>query len=294
MTNQPIKVGICVAYDWYLLKYCLPLIYPFADTICLSLDKNRTGWSGKPYSFDEEGFRQLVTTLDTQKKISVLEEDYFVPTATPMQNEVRQRNQIAEYLGDGGWHVQLDCDEYFVDFDKFTAYLKSLGSSAGNSNVCCSWVTLYKQVDEGFLYVDPVTTENLEFMQIASHKPHYEVSRRNGNFNLYTNFRILHQSWARNEQEIVEKITNWGHSNDFDGAAYVERWKSLNAQNYQQYANFHHLNPSVYPRLGLVTGKTITEVIGHFKKMDFPTFTSTELYFKNSLFFSRVRKLLKR
>ena len=50
----PIKVGYCVAYDWDLLAYSLPLVYDYADKICLSIDIDYTSWGGTPFSFDEK------------------------------------------------------------------------------------------------------------------------------------------------------------------------------------------------------------------------------------------------
>ena len=57
MNKPKIKVGFCVAYDWELLKNSIPRVYNAADTICLSIDKNRTSWSGKKYDFDESAFQ---------------------------------------------------------------------------------------------------------------------------------------------------------------------------------------------------------------------------------------------
>src|SRR5690349_14979672 len=101
--KEAIKVGFCVAYDWYLLEYALPLIYADATVIGLSIDQDRISWSGNAYPFDEAGFKALITKLDPEKKIRVLEENYHLPDLTPMQNEVRQRNLMAKHLGEGGW-----------------------------------------------------------------------------------------------------------------------------------------------------------------------------------------------
>src|SRR5687767_11009070 len=103
-----IKVGYCVAYDWNLLNFSLPQVYDHADVICLSVDINRQSWSGKPFSWHEEGFRSMIRELDYAQKIKVYEEAFYDPQLLPMDNEVRQRNKIASFLGEGGWHIQLD------------------------------------------------------------------------------------------------------------------------------------------------------------------------------------------
>ena len=71
MSNPKIKVGFCVAYDWLLLKNSIPRIYANADEICLSIDKNRTSWSGKKYDFDEADFRNFITQIDKNNKIKL-------------------------------------------------------------------------------------------------------------------------------------------------------------------------------------------------------------------------------
>jgi hypothetical protein len=291
--SDTIKVGFCVAYDWYLLAYALPLIYDEADVICLSLDKDRISWSGNPYSFDEKGFKELIARLDAQGKIMILEENYHLSELTPMQNEVRQRNLIARHLGDGGWHIQLDCDEYFLNFAGFVKYLKGLSPRrARRANISCPWIILYKQTGDGFLYVDPVTSDKTEFMQIATREPAYTYGRRNGNFNIHTNFGILHQSWARSRAEIRNKIYNWGHSNDFDKEKYFSFWDNLDASNFSEVSDVHPVHPPEWPRLNYVKGKDIPELLKNFPAASKPVYSGMQLFFKNSRFFSKMRSVL--
>jgi len=284
-----------VAYDWYLLEHALPLIYNAADMICLSVDKDRISWSGHPYAFDTTAFQQLVARLDPDKKIRVIEEDYHLPDLTPMQNEVRQRNRIAQHFGPGGWFVQLDCDEYFLDFDGFVEYLRSLTSRrTKRANVACAWIILYKQTPEGFLYVDPVDKTKTEFMQIATREPGYEYGRRNGNFNIITNFAILHQSWARSREEIRDKIYNWGHSTDFDKEKYFAAWEGFDAANFATAKDIHPLQSGLWPRLNFVKGKTIADLLKNFPTHTMPAYSTVDLFFRNSRLFSKLRSLLKK
>ncbi|SHG87339.1 hypothetical protein SAMN04488109_2255 [Chryseolinea serpens] len=291
---EAIKVGFCVAYDWYLLEYALPLIYADATVIGLSIDQDRISWSGNSYPFDEAGFKALITKLDPEKKIRVFEENYHLPDLTPMQNEVRQRNLMAKHLGEGGWFVQLDCDEYFLNFSGFVRYLRSLPFQlTRRANICCPWIILYKQTDEGFLYVDPLEAARTEFMQIATREPGYEYGRRNGNFNLYVNFSILHQSWARSRAEIQEKINNWGHSDHFDKEKYFSFWDKLNASNFNEARDIHPIKPREWPRLKYVKGRSIPELLKNFPLAAMPAYSRSKLFFKNSRFFSKVRSLFK-
>ena len=40
----------------------------------------------------------------------------FIEGMQPMELETRQRNMMAEKMGSGGWHIQMDGDEYAYDF----------------------------------------------------------------------------------------------------------------------------------------------------------------------------------
>jgi hypothetical protein len=291
---EEIKVGFCVAYDWQLLAYALPMIYSHSDTICLAIDQNRTSWSGHRFAFDESSFRAFVKSIDVEDKIRIYEDDFFNAALSPMENECRQRNGIARFLGTGGWHVQLDCDEYFLDFPLFVDYLRSLRHSrTSRANVCCAWITLYKQVDGGFLYVHQERKDTLEFIQVASREPYYEYGRRNGYFNIHTNFKLLHQSWARPADEILAKINNWGHSADFDAKKYFDFWNSLTSNNFAESKDLHYLVPKVWPALRLARGNDVLDLIRNGGILSAPKLTRFDMYMKNSKGFSRIRALKK-
>lgn len=285
---HPIKIGICVAYDWYYLERALPYIYDSADKIVLSLDKDHISWSLNPFEFDDVAFSQLVSRLDLNKKITIVRDDYHLATLSPMENEVRQRNEMAKHLGAGGWHLQLDCDEYFLEFPAFATWLKNW-MPANPVNVCCSFLTLFKQLDSGYLVINPESTKNLEFIQIATNKPEYKTGRRNDWFNVYTNFILVHQSWARNESEVVTKITNWGHRNDFDSRKFVTFWKELSEVNYQQCHNLHPIIPQVWPSLKLVRTEEL-----YLANEWFPRLSVIQRWWLNSIWFSRVRAVYKK
>lgn len=293
MNREEIKVGFCVAYDWGLLAHSLPLVYEAADIICLSIDKDRISWSGKPFSWDESAFQALLRQMDPAAKIRLLEEDFHLPGLTPMQNELRQRQRMAEFMGPGGWHVQLDTDEFFLNFDGFVDYLKKIKTDR-KVNVVCPWITLYKQGTGGFFYVKPERFSEVEYIQVATRWPYYEYGRRNGYFNIHCNFPILHLSWARSESEMWEKLNNWGHTTDFDVRRYYELWQQVNKDNYHHYKNFHHLNAKAWPRLGFLVGKSVDEMIhAHAGRFQLPVSRLT-LWFKNSLWVSRLRALQQR
>lgn len=290
--RRHIAVSFCVAYDWEMLRLSIPAIYDLADLICLSIDKNRVSWSGNKFSWDQEGFIQMLSELDPQKKIQLFEADFYVPELTPMQNEVRQRNEIAKFIGGDGWHVQLDTDEIFLNFEGFVHYLHSFRSRR-KVNIACPWITAYKQVEEGFFFVKPTHFSQIEFIQIATLHPSYEYGRRNGNFNVRSPFALLHLSWARNEREIWEKINNWGHKDDIDIKAEFERWKGLSTANFQNYRNFHPVVPDVWPALGFIAAKSIDELLLQSEHALKLPLTNRKLRIENSIWVSRAKKYLR-
>lgn len=291
--NNTIKVGFCIAYDWKLLEYALPLVYQAADEIFLSIDIDRKTWANSSYEWDQEEFKKLIGSIDLKNKIRLYEDNFHLAELTTMENEVRQRNMMAAKMGPGGWHIQLDCDEYFIGFEEFVKYLKSLSPKNYKFNVCCSLVTLFKQVESGFLYIVPDTLQKIEFIQIATRTPHYQFGRRNGDFNIYTNFKIIHQSWARSEEEVHQKIINWGHNSDFDSEYFVNFWKSLNESNYKAIKNFHPLKSTMWTSLRIVQVSSMEECIEHLKKLNPLPLSKAEIFFKNSRLLSKIRQLFK-
>lgn len=264
--------------------------------ICIAIDKDRISWTGNPYDFDEEGFRALIREVDVDKKIQIFEEDFHLPELKPMENEVRQRNMIAEFMGkDSGWHLQIDSDEYFMNFKGFVAYLKQF-KPRRNLNVCCPWITLYKQIDEGFLMVKPERFAQVEFIPIATNAPNYEHGRRNGYFNHFTDFAILHQSWARSKDEVWQKLNNWGHRYDSDVSTHFKLWDEASSDNYSLYKNFNLTTPEIWPSLALLPVEDNESIVDLIRSgVELPTKISRiDLALKNSILYSHICSALKR
>jgi hypothetical protein len=289
-----IKVGFCVAYDWPLLQYAIPAIYDHADVIFISIDRLKKTWAGEYYEFDQKKFDSFTQTIDKEHKIKLHVDDYYVASLTTAQNEVRQRQKLSEAMGSGGWHIQLDCDEYFLQFGDFVQYLKSLSFPDARYNVCCPLITVFKEVEGGYLCVQPKEAKDSEYIQIASQSPQYLHGRRNGHFNLYTNFLILHQSWARSDDEVIQKIANWGHNRDFEPRAFLQLWTALDKNNYTQLKNFHPLKPNLWPTLAFYSASSIAELIKKFPVWSFPQLTNWQITKKNSRVLSKLMALLHR
>lgn len=272
MSNPEIKVAFCVAYDWEMLKVSLPLVYEHSDLICLGLDKDRHAWSCKPYKFDEDAFYTFVKAIDTHNKIIVYEDDFSLPDLDSRQNCNRHRHLMADKMGHGGWHLQIDADEYFLDFGGFVRELKKIDANPSPDkkpiNICCPFVPLIKRTSTGYLYVD-FDQNSPEIIPIATNKPDYQRARQNGHFNHFVPSYVIHETWARSEDELWFKINNWGHSAEElkviqPRLSYFHLWKALDENNYQYIHNFHPAKAEVWPSLGHIQAEDIHKLLKQF------------------------------
>ncbi len=263
MVNKwQIKIGMLLAYDYEMMYISLPLVYDYADKIVLSVDKNRKTYKGNSFEIPQSFF-DWITKIDTKKIVTIYEDDFAITTLSPMECEVRQRNLTAEQLGKGGWHIQLDVDEYFVDFSKFVQQLHRFEKKLKQNDkvtVFANWITLFKQLPNGYLYTE--FNHRYELCHIATNFPQYDYGRANaGNKALLADNFILHDSWARNEEQLYLKLKNWSHSNDFDSDNFFSLWQNITMQNYTTFKNFHPINPPLWKGLGLLKGATIQEIL---------------------------------
>lgn len=296
--SKIIKVGYCVAYDWEYLRTSIPLIYNSADLICLSIDKHRNTWVGNKYDLDDDAFYKFINEIDKDKKIIVYEDDFYISSNTAMQNEVRQRTLIAQKMGEGGWHLQLDTDEYFLHFDKFVQYLINIEKNPSGKkkpiNIKANWIPIIKQLKNGFLYVD-FGNKIGETFTIATNSPRYLNGRNNDYFNILSPFYCIHQTQARSPEELKLKLENWGHSDNELKELEVREslfnlWNTMDEYNYDRIKNCHFTNPSVWPALKYCQANDINELITNVEMPIFP-YSDSQLMLKNSIWYSRISKL---
>lgn len=254
-----IKVGYLIAYDYAYLQQSLPTVYDYADKITIALDKERKTYAGESFTV-EPAFFSWLNEIDKEQKISMYEDNFYVPGMHTRDAEVRERNMLAKAMGDGGWHIQIDTDEYFVDFASFIEELRELETRYKNRKVSIRlyWHTIFKIVPEGYFLID----NTFEAFALATNHPVYEQGRYNHSIeNVTLNHIVLHQSWGRGEDELAKKLRNWSHSEDFDTASYFDFWKSVGVSNYKYIYNFHPLFPDYWKQLKFVQASSITDVI---------------------------------
>jgi hypothetical protein len=277
-----IKIIFLLAYDFELVKLSLPCVYNHADKILFSIDINRTSFAGNKYYFDEN-FINWIKEYDTESKITIYEDNFYQSNLTVMECETRQRQMSADYLGEGGWTIQLDVDEYFINFKSFVTFLETKSNyliDPKNNRIAISsnWIVMYKQDENGFFMI-----KDSKFpLKIATNYPKYTIARNLHCKSIYTRSFMLHQSWARSIEEIETKVKNWSHASDIKNPTeYLEFYKSINIENYKSVIDFAPLKPkSIFKRLDYIPIKNANELITYFEKID-PKESSFYIFRKN-------------
>lgn len=274
-----IKVGFLVSYDFKYLYKSIPLVYDASDLIVLAVDKDRLTWSGNPLFIDPLFF-EWIKEFDALNKITIYEDTFYIAENSPAENDTRERNLLAKAMGDGGWHIQIDSDEYFNDFKNFTSFLKEKNHFLINPKtkpveIHVQWITLFKKVQGGFLYIK----DSFDAIEVATNYPKYKYMRATRHSKkIITKFVLLHQSWARDEDEIYTKITNWSHRDDSDNIAFYQFWKNINLNNYTEFKNFHENDPTKWKSLGFISENEIDSL-----KIDISNFQLFKLKSKKKI-----------
>lgn len=259
-----IKVGYLISFDFDLLFTSIERIYKHVDAIYLAIDQNRKTWTGNTFTIDISFFEKI-KKIDSHHKIEIYEAEFYIDGYSPMELETRERQMLSNYMGEGGWQIQIDPDEYCINFDIFSDFLKKnaflLNKNAPPINVTTKLITLFKQNDKGYFVINPFE----ETVPIAFNKPQYKFARHSEGDYVVVDWRIIHQSWARSREEIQMKVKNWGHNRDFDVYEFFEHWDKLNENNYKEYIDFHPIYKGVWKSLSFVPAKNIQELIDHYE-----------------------------
>ncbi|MSP85727.1 MAG: hypothetical protein EXR18_07895 [Flavobacteriaceae bacterium] len=273
--SEKIQVGFLVSYDYELLKNSLPTIYKEASTVFLAIDKYRKTWNGDAIEISPDFF-DWINSFDVDNKIIIYEDEFYVPTLSTMECEVRERKMLSEKMGIGNWLIQIDADEYFLDFKSFVDFLKSknhllINPERNPVQISPFLINLYKRVDGGFLYVNQATK-----VMVATNYPNYKIGRNTKSKVIYRDSLILHECLSRTKEELLIKFANWGHDVDVSVDTFMNKWENVNVTNYKTMNNFFYLDPHKWKTLEFIKGNSFSEIFENFGKMS---------DFKPSLFF---------
>lgn len=251
-----IKAGYLISYDYEYVKISLSRIYDFVDEIFFAVDINRKSWAGEVFTITDT-FWDWLKEFDRSNKIKIYEDNFYVPGLSPIECDTRERNMLAKQMGACDWYIQIDSDEYFLDFTAFIRKLKALHTQVPTT-VVCSVATIFKKVQTGYLLV----AESAETLCFATNHPVYDLAKHNsGNKYVYWNDLVLHQSWAREPEEIYLKIHNWSHRNDFNTQSFYNLWNAVDEYNFFGIKDFHPLGTRTWPKLKLIPATSIDDLL---------------------------------
>jgi len=281
-----IKVGYLISYDYEFVKTSLPRVYDHVGEIFFAVDVDGKTWSGQNFHINDE-FWEWVKTFDTENKITIYKDKFFVDGLSAMECDTRERNMLSKQMGSCDWYIQIDSDEYFVDFNVFIQKLNNYKPTQPTT-IYCRVATLFKQLPSGYLIIG----EAIEQLSFATNNPVYNLARNNttGNKQVEWNDLVLHQSWARTPEEIRLKLNNWSHKDDFNTTSFYNLWNAIDEFNYYCLTNFHPLNPATWPKLIKIEG-SMTEMLDseEVRKINDKPVPDK----KRKKFFSRLWKRLK-
>lgn len=276
---KKIQVGFLMSYDYDKLKKSIPPVYKGADEIFIALDKEYRTWSGQNFEVDEFFF-DWIKEIDVDNKIRLYRDDFYIPELSAIENDTRERHLLSLEMGIGNWLIQIDADEIFIDFEKFIKELRRRDKYLENPKktpiqIAGFLVHLYKYTENGVLYVNAPH----KFM-LATNYPNYKSARQTKQRVIYTNTILLHETLCRTEDELRFKIENWGHNIDVN-ETFLEKWISVNEDNYKQYENFYYIEPERWKKLGylkLQDNKGLVQMVENDRDFNI---SKTYLFFKN-------------
>lgn len=274
-----IQVGYLISYDYEMLKNSLPTVYEEADTIFLAIDINRKTWKGESFHI-EDSFFEWLKVYDLENKIVIYEDDFYIPELSTIDNDTRERHLLSLKMGIGNWLIQVDSDEYFIDFKGFVTGLRKYNHFLNNPEknkvqFAAHWLIIYKYTENGVLYVN----EPMKAI-FATNYPNYNCARRTGERVIYLDSLVLHESIARTEEQLRYKLENWGHNEEVN-SGFLNKWIQVNENNYKEFKDLYYIEPERWKELDYFPTKNIAEINKYANQNEKLKLSKKYLFFKN-------------
>ena len=254
---KKIHTGFLVSYDYEKLKTSIPAVYHESDQIFLAIDHKYRTWTGSEFTIDATFFSWL-EAFDTDKKIILYKDDFYIPELSPIANDTRERTILGKKMGIGNWLIQIDADEVFINFSDFVRRLRKYDRFLDQPEkhkiqVSGFLINIYKYLDNGFLYINDAT----KFL-VATNYPNYKRARNTRERVVYVGCYALHETLSRTEEELRFKISNWGHKEEVN-ETFLQKWIAANENNYLEMKDLFYLNPKDWKSLAYFPSQDLNE-----------------------------------
>ncbi len=276
---KKIHVGFLLSYDYEKLKIAIPLVYKDSDRIFIAQDENFLTWSGNRFEVDNTFFSWL-KEIDIDNKIEIYKDNFYIPELNAIQNDTRERYMLSLKMGIGNWLIQIDSDEYILDFKGFVKSLRKYDSYLDNPKktpvqISGFHIDIYKYLEDGILYVKDTCK-----VLLATNYPNYKLARQTRERVIYVDTYVFHESLARTEEELQEKLNNWGHTHELN-STFLEKWRKANAQNYKQIKDVFYLTGKQWSTLGFIKGNNFNDFQSKVNDLDIQKLSKSFLLKKN-------------
>lgn len=225
--------------------------YDMVDRIVVSYDRSHRSWSGLPLSV-EESLRR-VDAADPDGKVVLLPGDHVIADRTLMGTETAQRQAALDAASDGAdWVLQLDTDEILPSPDALRRQIV-VADTAGAHAVDYPLRNIYAAtIGDRFLeqcgrfwttqasYPGPVAVRAATRLTVARQAGgvrHHRVDVAPRNTDpahprrtpvhavIPREDAILHLSWVRSEEQMLEKRRVSGYAKNRDWDRDLARWR---------------------------------------------------------------------
>ena len=276
---KKIHVGFLLSYDYEKLKMSIPLVYKHSDRIFIAQDENNLTWSGNEFKVDDSFFSWL-KEIDIDNKIEIYKDNFYIPHLSAIQNDTRERHMLSLKMGIGNWLIQIDSDEYVLNFEDFTKALRKYNHYLDNPKktpvqISGFHIDIYKYLEDGILYVKDTCK-----VLLATNYPNYKLARQTRERVIYVDTYVLHESLARTEEELQVKLNNWGHNHELN-STFLEKWRSANSKNYKQIKDVFYLTGKQWSTLGFIKGNNIHDFTNKIHELDITELDKNFIFKKN-------------
>lgn len=244
-----------LAYDADLIEESISSYVGIVDELLVGLDESRETWSGQKFEL-APGIMPRLCAISN--KVRIVEDMYFVPGLSPLDNDTRERNMLAAHSPDTNWFVSLDSDEILINADSFRGFLTQCRPDAC---VMGRAITVYKECSDSYLVIGKNGQIDLSPIPLATDVcESFIAARYTKQERVMSPALVLHFTWARSEAELRRKFANWGHRDDFNTDEHLKLWMEADDTTASRYKNFHPLSPEAWPELIVVPKNALKSI----------------------------------